>query len=136
MWRTDSLEKTLILGKIEGRWRGDDGRWDGWMASPTQWTWVWASSRNWKWTGKPGVLQSMGSQSWPQLSDWTQAGSGSMCYGSLFTLGFYFRKMIHFYIYIHERLIAFQYFYWKEWQNTSTLEFSQLKTSKIITKCI
>ena len=41
---------------------GDDRGWDGWMASPTQWTWVWANSRRqWK-TGKPGVLQSMGSQ--------------------------------------------------------------------------
>ena len=36
--------------------------WDGWMASPTRWTWVWASSRSWWWTGRPGVLQSMGSQ--------------------------------------------------------------------------
>ena len=41
---------------------GDDGGWDGWMASPTQWTWDWASSRSWWWTGKPGVLQFMGSQ--------------------------------------------------------------------------
>ena len=38
---------------------GDDGGWDGWMASPTQWTWVWASSGRWWRTGKPGVLQSM-----------------------------------------------------------------------------
>ena len=60
MRRADSFEKTLILGKIEGRrrrgWRG----WDGWMASPTQWTWVWVNSRSWWWTGKPGVLHSMG----------------------------------------------------------------------------
>ena len=40
---------------------GDDRGWDGWMASLTQWTWVWASSGRWWWTGKPGVLQSMGS---------------------------------------------------------------------------
>ena len=40
MGRTDSLEKTLILGKIEGRRRRGDRGWDGWMASPTQWTWV------------------------------------------------------------------------------------------------
>ena len=46
MWRTDSLEKTLMLGKIEGG-EGDDRGWDGWMASPAQWTWVWASSRSW-----------------------------------------------------------------------------------------
>ena len=41
---------------------GDNPGWDGWMASPTQWTWVWASSGSWRWTGKPGVLQSRGSQ--------------------------------------------------------------------------
>ena len=41
MWRADSFEKTLMLGKIEGRRRGEDRGWDGWMASPTQWTWVW-----------------------------------------------------------------------------------------------
>ena len=63
MWRIDSLEKTLTLGKIEGRRRRDDRGWDGWMASLTWWTWVWVSSRSWWWTGKPGVLQSMGSQS-------------------------------------------------------------------------
>ena len=41
---------------------GDDREWDGWMASLTQWTWVWANSRRWWWTGKPGMLQSMRSQ--------------------------------------------------------------------------
>ena len=46
--------------------------WDGWKASLTQWTWVWASSGSWWCTGKPGVLQFMGSQSWMWLSDWTK----------------------------------------------------------------
>ena len=41
---------------------GDDRGWDGWMASPTQWTWVWVNARSWWWTGRPGILQSMGSQ--------------------------------------------------------------------------
>ena len=41
---------------------GDDRGWDGWMASPTQWTWVWVDSGSWWWTGKPGVLRFMGSQ--------------------------------------------------------------------------
>ena len=41
---------------------GDNRGWYGWMASPTQWTWVWANSGSWWWTGRPGVLQSMGSQ--------------------------------------------------------------------------
>ena len=54
--RADSFEKTLMLGKIEGRRRG--GRQNGWMASPTQWTRVWVNSRSWRWTG----LRFMGSQ--------------------------------------------------------------------------
>ena len=62
MWRTNSFEKTLILGKIESRRRRGDRGWDGWMASLTRWTRLWASYRNWCWTGKPGMLQSMGLQ--------------------------------------------------------------------------
>ena len=58
----NSFEKTLMLGKIEGRRRGDDRGWDGWMASPTRWTWVWVNSGSWWCTGKPGVVQSMGLQ--------------------------------------------------------------------------
>ena len=47
MRRADSFEKTLMLGKIEGRRRRDDRGWDGWMASPTQWIWLWVDSGNW-----------------------------------------------------------------------------------------
>ena len=61
MRRADSLEKTLMLGKIEGRKKRGRG-WDGWMASPTQRTWVWVDSGSWLWTGRPGVLQFMGLQ--------------------------------------------------------------------------
>ena len=61
MWRTDSLEKTWCWERLKAG-EGDDKGWDGWMALPTQWTWVRASSRSWWLTGKPGVLQSMGSQ--------------------------------------------------------------------------
>ena len=62
MWRTDSLENTLMLGKVEGmRQRGNRG-WDGWMASLTWWAWILASSRSWWWTGKPGVLHITGLQ--------------------------------------------------------------------------
>ena len=50
-------------GKHCWRWGERDNRgWDGWMASPTQWTWVWVNSGSWWWTGRPGVPQSMGSQ--------------------------------------------------------------------------
>ena len=51
MCRTDSLEKTLMLGKTEDRRRRGNRGWDGWMASLAWWTWVWASSRSWWWTG-------------------------------------------------------------------------------------
>ena len=74
--RTDAEAETPILWSPDaknwfiGCWfwerlkagEGDDRGWDGWMASPTRWTWVWASSRNWWWTGKAGVLHSMGLQ--------------------------------------------------------------------------
>ena len=62
MQRAKSLEKALMLGKIEGRRRRGRWGWDGWMASPTQWTCVWVNSRSWWWKGKPDVPQSMGSQ--------------------------------------------------------------------------
>ena len=66
--RVDSFEKTLMLGNFEGRGEGDDRGWDGWMASPTQWPWVWMNSGSWWWTGRPGVLRFMGSQTVEQ--DW------------------------------------------------------------------
>ena len=55
---------------------GDDRGWDGWMASLTRWTWVWVDSRSWWWTGRPGVLWIMGSQSQIWLSDWTELNWG------------------------------------------------------------
>ena len=64
MQRANSLEKTLMLRKTEGRRRRgpQKRRWDGWMASLTQWTWVWVKcGRQWR-TGKPGMPQSMRSQ--------------------------------------------------------------------------
>ena len=50
---------------------GDDRGWDGWMASQTQWTWVWVNFGSWWWTGRPGVLQSIGSQR-IRHSNWTE----------------------------------------------------------------
>ena len=71
MWRADSFEKILMLGKTEG----DDRGLNVWMASLTQWTWVWVNSGSWWWTGRPGVLPSMGLQrvrhDWAELN-WTE----------------------------------------------------------------
>ena len=75
MRRVDSLEKILMLGGIGGG-KGDDRRWDGWMASLIQWTWVWVNSRRWWWTGRPGMLRFMGSQrvghDWATELNWTE----------------------------------------------------------------
>ena len=75
MWRADSLEKTLMLGKVEGRRKRGWQRMR-WLDSITDsWTWVWVNSGSWWWTGRPGVLQSMGSQrvrhDWASELDWT-----------------------------------------------------------------
>ena len=61
MPRADSLEKAWCWERLKAGGKGDNRGWDGWMASLTQWTWVWASSGRWWRTGKPGMLQSMGS---------------------------------------------------------------------------
>ena len=54
---------------------GDDRGWDGWMASPIRWTWVWINSGSWWWTGRPGMLWFMGSQrvrhDWATELNWT-----------------------------------------------------------------
>ena len=76
MWRVDSLEKTLMLGGIGAGGEGDDRGWDGWMASPIRWTWVWVNSGSWWWTGRPGMLQFMGSQrvrhDWATELNWNE----------------------------------------------------------------
>ena len=76
MQRVNSLENTLMLGRIGAGGEGDDRGWDGWMASPTQWTWVWVDSGSWWWTGRSGVLQFMGSHrvghDWVTELNWFQ----------------------------------------------------------------
>ena len=72
MRRSDSFEKTLMLERLRAGGEGDGRGWDGWMASRTQWTWVWVDSESWWWTGRPGVLWFTGFQSRTRLSDWTE----------------------------------------------------------------
>ena len=65
-------ERPWCWERLKAGGEGDDKGWDGWMASPTRWTWVWVSSGIWWYTGNPGMLQSTGSQkSRKRLSDWT-----------------------------------------------------------------
>ena len=73
--RRTNWKRPWCWQKLKAGGEGDDGGWDGWMASLTQWTWIWASSRSWCWTGRPGMLQSMGLQriicDWPTELNWT-----------------------------------------------------------------
>ena len=62
MWRTVLLKRPWCWQGLKAGGEGDDRGWDGCMASPTQWTWVWVNSGSWWWTDKPGVVQSMGLQ--------------------------------------------------------------------------
>ena len=76
--------KSLLIWKdwcwqrLRAGGEGDDRGWDGWMASPTQWTWVGVNSESWWWTGRPGVLRFMGSQgvghNWATELNWTETG--------------------------------------------------------------
>ena len=91
--RTDAEAETLILWPPDAKnwligkdsdagkdWKqeekGYNTGWDGWMALPTQWTWVWTHSGSWWWTGKPGMPESMGLQrvghDWATELNWTE----------------------------------------------------------------
>ena len=76
MRRVDSLEKPWCWEGRGAGGQGDDRGWDGWMASVTQWTWVWVNSGSWWWTGRPGVLRFMESQrvghDWATELNWTE----------------------------------------------------------------
>ena len=68
------LKRPWCWKRLRAGGEGDD-RWDGWMTSLNQWTWVWVNSRSWWWTGRPGVLWSMGLQrvghDWVTELNWT-----------------------------------------------------------------
>ena len=92
------MKRPWCWEKLKVRGGGDDRGWDGWMASLTQWTWVWVNSGSWWWTRRPGVLQSMGSQrirhDWVTEVNWTEplqinlSGKGEYIY---YILLYYYR---------------------------------------------
>ena len=73
------LKRPWWWERLKAGGEGDSRGWDDWMASPTRWTWVWVDSRNWWWTRKPGVLQSMGLQrvghDWATELNWCLQGT-------------------------------------------------------------
>ena len=82
------LKRPWCWERLKAGGKGDDRGWDDWIASLTRWTWVWANSGSWWWTGRPGVLQSMGSQrvghDWEIQLNWEPFKSqGRRDYGDL-----------------------------------------------------
>ena len=71
------LKRPWCWERLKAGGEGDDRGWDGWMASLTWWTWVWASSGSWWWTGKNGVLQSMESD----MTEWLNWTELNWCFG-------------------------------------------------------
>ena len=76
------LKRPWCWERLKGGGKRGHRGWDGWMASPTQWTWVWINSESWWWPGRPGVLQSKGLQrvrhDWVTELNWTKL-STSLC---------------------------------------------------------
>jgi len=75
------LKRPWCWKRLRAGGEGDDRGWDGWMAPPTQWTWVWMDARSWWWTGRPGMLWFMGSQrvrhDWTTKLNWTMLNTGN-----------------------------------------------------------
>ena len=73
------LKNPWFWERLRAGGEGDNRGWDGWMASLTQWRWVWVNSKSWWWTGRPGMLRSMGSQrtghDWATELNWTELKS-------------------------------------------------------------
>ena len=79
MQRNDSWRRPWCWERLKAGGEGDHRGWDGWMASPTRWTWVWASSRSWWWTGRPGVLRFMGLKELDTTERLNWTGSVFLC---------------------------------------------------------
>ena len=85
------LKRPCCSERLKAGGEGDNSGWDGWMASPTPWTWVWVDSRSWWWTGRPGMLQFMGAQrvghDWATELNWTEL-TGQTFVGKVISLLF------------------------------------------------
>ena len=114
---------------------GDDRGWDGWMASPTQWTWVWVNSGSWWWTGWPGVQRSMGSQrvrqDWATELNWIQLSS-------LVTVCILFgNHILSFFLFLIIFFLSIQWIHSYEgsFNNTQALSVTDLQFSSVTQWC-
>ena len=101
--------------RLKAGGEGDDRGWEDWMASPTRWTWVWASSGSWWWTGKPGMLQSVRSQrvrhNWATELNWQGLRN------------FRERKWLRQWVFFltHTWILAHSNINWKDWFNINLI---------------
>ena len=107
MQRVDSLERTLMLWGIGGKRKGDDRRWDGWIASPTWWPCVWVNSGSWWWTGRPDVLLFTWSQGIGQ--DWVTELNWTILWSLISSIKFLGSQPIHFFFFFF--FLCFKYMY-------------------------
>ena len=133
MWWVDSLEKTLMLGGIGAGREGDDNGWDSWMASLTQWTWVWVNSGRWWWTGRPGVLWFMESQrvghAWATELNWNEPNQlgQEVHFGKTFIcINFYLENHSSLDMHILRTLYVYMVITFLQWLNNSDFTFEYL----------
>ena len=97
--------------RLKVRGEGDERGWDGWMASLTQWPWVWVNSGSWWWTGRPSVLQSMGSKE----SDTTEWLNWLILHINHIIWTFLYLKKVH--TFVHSGYCWFHFQSHLHWQN-------------------
>ena len=112
------MQRPWCWERLRAGGQGDGRGWDGWMASPTQWTWVWVNSGSWWWTGRPGMLQFMGLQrvghDWATELNWTEANKNKDFIIVLIRLYLVLiclylvvaRVTFFFFMYVHARSVA------------------------------
>jgi len=103
-----TTEKPWCWERLKAGGEGDNGGWAGWMISLTPWTWVLASSRSWWWTGKPGVLQTMGLQR--VRHDWATELNWSFIFFHPFMSVLISQKFPQIYFSSRNSLLGFKYF--------------------------
>ena len=127
------LKRPWFWERLKAGGEGDDRGWDGWMASRTRWPWVWASSRSWWWTGRPCVLQPMGSQrvrhDWPTEMNWNEE---NINYRS------YYKQDICFITWVQNKKSNFSYCSWKipAYWYFITWKSSENPTSILFSHCV
>ena len=115
MQRADHLKRPWCWQRLKAGGEGADRGWDGWMASPTQQTWVWVNSGSWWWTGRAGMLWSMGSQrvrhDWATELNWTRWGAAKLVFTNCHTILHFHQQCTRVLIALHpcQKLFIFHF---------------------------